>query len=115
MCSRKRPSSWLRVNVLGTATISASRCMLSGRPVFNQRRNSGGEEEYTWSHASAVDLSAISGISVTRSPDISSADIDDSPDRACRRVDHLQQDRYPSGSTELSTACVQIKRVRHTV
>jgi len=24
-----------------TATISASRCMLSGRPVFNQRRNSG--------------------------------------------------------------------------
>ncbi len=43
MSGRKRPSSWLRVKLFGTATIKASWCIATGLELSNQRRSSGGE------------------------------------------------------------------------
>ena len=45
MSLRKRFSSWLRVKMLGTATINMSWCSATGWPVVSQRRKPGDEDE----------------------------------------------------------------------
>src|SRR3954451_9976417 len=65
MSGRKRLSSWLRVKILGTATINMSWCSATGCPVLSQRRSPGEDEEYKWSQARFVDSAALSEGSLT--------------------------------------------------
>ena len=68
MSVRKRTSSWLRVKMLGTATIIRSACSATGLPVFSQRRSSGGEDDRRCSQARNGGSAVLCGGSLTHSP-----------------------------------------------